>query len=413
MIAAGAVLAEPMLFHAHGVVSRLIDDAVVVFDERSGSLHELNPTAGMVWELLDGNRPQAVRAELSARFDVPEAVLADDVDAVIESFLACGLLSDRHGGEAIVAAPPPTVDATREGRTGCWPERLAELADAVSGTSTLGPYQAGDLRFVVTTDDRDVADELRRILRSLEAPTIEPCEPTVRPFVRYFVVRRPTGWSLLFGSDGQLLPLGRRNDVSLVVSTILWHLNQQIVARCDGSVALHAGAISGATGAAIFPGVSNAGKSTLVAGLVRSGYGYLSDEIAMLDPETFTVAPIPKALAFDPGSFAVFPDAEPTVAPPFAFGLARKWHVDPEVLGHVGEPGTVRIIVAPQYSPSATPALERLTEREALDVLIGSAFRLDASGFAYLATLATTVPAYRLTSGDLDATLALIEPLLP
>ncbi len=66
MIAAGSVLADPLLFHARGVAWRFVDEAVVVFDERTGSLHELNPTAGMVWELLDGNRAHEVRAELSA-----------------------------------------------------------------------------------------------------------------------------------------------------------------------------------------------------------------------------------------------------------------------------------------------------------------------------------------------------------
>ena len=78
---------------------------------------------------------------------------------------------------------------------------------------------------------------------------------------------------------------------------------------------MHAGAIEWRDRVVLLPGVSNAGKSTLVAGLVRAGARYLTDEAACLDHETLVVRPFPKAIALDPGSFPLFEPARPVVDP--------------------------------------------------------------------------------------------------
>lgn len=57
----------------------------------------------------------------------------------------------------------------------------------------------------------------------------------------------------------------------------------------------------------VFPAPSRSGKTTLTVGLVVAGWGYLTDELAILDPSGATVSPFARprwsrpALALIPG----------------------------------------------------------------------------------------------------------------
>ena len=78
---------------------------------------------------------------------------------------------------------------------------------------------------------------------------------------------------------------------------------------------VHAGAVEWDGHAALFPAPMESGKTTLVAGLVRAGARYLSDEAAAIDPETLLVHPFPKSLTIGAGSWEVLADLAPAVDP--------------------------------------------------------------------------------------------------
>ena len=59
--------------------------------------------------------------------------------------------------------------------------------------------------------------------------------------------------------------------------------------------------------AVALPGHMEAGKTTLTAGLVRAGLGYLTDEALAFDRETLLVLPIPEAVVDRPRSLAALP----------------------------------------------------------------------------------------------------------
>lgn len=74
----------------------------VLFDDRHGEVHHLNPSASAVWLMLDGARSIAeIATELSAIFDVPESVMMPDVTAIVSDFRRRGLLNgaDRPASE--------------------------------------------------------------------------------------------------------------------------------------------------------------------------------------------------------------------------------------------------------------------------------------------------------------------------
>jgi hypothetical protein len=70
-------------------------------------------------------------------------------------------------------------------------------------------------------------------------------------------------------------------------------------------VALHAGVVRSGRWATAILAPSGGGKSTLVAALCLSGFEYLSDEIALVDPATMRVGPYEKSIGLKPGGWNV------------------------------------------------------------------------------------------------------------
>ncbi|KAB7743346.1 PqqD family peptide modification chaperone [Nostocoides sp. F2B08] len=67
-------------------------DRYLLFDERDGVVHELNPSASAVWDLIDGARAEKdVIESLSAQFGQD---LRADVQVALSDFRTRGLLSD-------------------------------------------------------------------------------------------------------------------------------------------------------------------------------------------------------------------------------------------------------------------------------------------------------------------------------
>jgi hypothetical protein len=187
--------------------------------------------------------------------------------------------------------------------------------------------------------------------------------------------------------------LARSPASSIALRHLLWEANQQAIERTDDLVLVHAAGAVLDGGALIFPGPMGAGKSTLVASLVRAGAGYLTDEVVALDPLTQHVQPYPKYLALDDA--LVTPDS---IRP-----------------GAVAAPAPPRLVVAPRYERGAVATLEPLRRGEALSVVAQHAFHLDRHGAHKLDALAAMVErslCFRLVSGDVDDATALLLGLL-
>ena len=63
---------------------RLVEGEMVVFDRRCGLIHQLNPTAGYIWERCDGTATIAdIAQHLAEAFGVDPQTAAADVVALI------------------------------------------------------------------------------------------------------------------------------------------------------------------------------------------------------------------------------------------------------------------------------------------------------------------------------------------
>ena len=78
------------------VVFRPLERTWVLYDPKSGLLHELNSVAALTWVALDGERsPSNIVSEIEQLMDDtpgPETILADVLD-VLSSFKEKGLLA--------------------------------------------------------------------------------------------------------------------------------------------------------------------------------------------------------------------------------------------------------------------------------------------------------------------------------
>jgi hypothetical protein len=201
-----------------------------------------------------------------------------------------------------------------------------------------------------------------------------------------------------------------------LVGTLVRAVNAEAVERCE-PVALHAGGVEREGLGLVFPGRMEAGKTTLVAGLVRAGMGYLTDEAVAIDPETLLIRPYPKPLSLDPGSWGLFPELEPNA--PLASDAYKRdqWHVPSAAIrpGALGRSCPVGLVVFPRYAPGETTALEPLRRAEALLELAKHTFHFKDHSRVALDLLADVIrPAacYRLTIGDLDGAVALLSSLV-
>jgi hypothetical protein len=156
-------------------------------------------------------------------------------------------------------------------------------------------YEAHGVRFAILTADRQV---LRRLQNAL------PCECTrvkvgspaglvsfsVRP------ERHTTGWVLRRNRNVVL----RTDMFTELLHTLRGNLVEHVGRNSTGRTFVHAGAVAWRGRAIVLPGNSFAGKSTLVAHLLKLGATYYSDEVALLDANGLLHA-YPRPLQLRPG----------------------------------------------------------------------------------------------------------------
>ena len=239
---------------------------------------------------------------------------------------------------------------------------------------TVGPFAALGYRVELNVEDPALAAELARVLDSLASPATLPATPY------------------------EVTPSER------VLSEVMWHLNAEAVASSPGHLLLHAGAVAVADRAVLLPASMECGKTTLVAGLVRRGLDYLTDETVAIDPVDITVLAYPKPLSIDQGSWEVLADLRPRHDPWHTF----QWQVRPDDI----RPGCVArrpcrpaLMIAPRYVAGAATRLTPMVRSEAVVYLAENSFNFRSDGARWLPVAGAVIAqcdCYRLIVGDLD-----------
>jgi hypothetical protein len=137
-------------------------------------------------------------------------------------------------------------------------------------------------RVGIRTNEPAVLDRVQELL----PPGSEPC---FSPLVDHLFSLRVGGaghgvrikkYHLLYGG---FTLLARSMDLAEVLQALEKQMCLYVAEYASNRIFVHAGVVGWRGRAIMLPGASRAGKSTLVAALLRAGAGYWSDEYAVLD----------------------------------------------------------------------------------------------------------------------------------
>ncbi len=236
-------------------------------------------------------------------------------------------------------------------------------------------------------------------------------------------VERPRSWrrwfdpQVVFRFDGALPfnPLPGHQGLPLLE----WGLNWCVYSHCHQYLTLHSAVVESGGRALILPAPSGSGKSTLCAALAFRGWRLLSDELAVIDPATGRVVPLPRPISLKNKSIEVIgafaPEAvfSPTV-PDTVKGSVGHVRPPQDAVQRGGESALPRWIVLPRYVAGAPTTLQPLPRARAFMTLVEHAFNYNVhgrDGFLALARLVDGCACYSLSYGDLDDAVAVLRRL--
>jgi len=206
------------------------------------------------------------------------------------------------------------------------------------------------------------------------------------------------------------VPLG------LAVAHLVWAVNRGVVEETSNRLLLHAAAAERDGEVVVLAGPRGAGKSTLVAALVRAGFRYVTDETVAVEPSTLTIEPYPKPVALDHGSEALLPDLHPEFES--APGTTAQRLVSPRGIRSdavASSGGVPSIVILPSHRPTHATAAHPITRAEAAVALATHSFNFSSFGPGALGVVAAVVRrsrCYRLDVGTLDSACRLVTDLL-
>jgi hypothetical protein len=192
-------------------------------------------------------------------------------------------------------------------------------------------------------------------------------------------------------------------DAGYVLDQLFWHVNSEAVRHTGDFLLIHAGALATPTGEGVLlPAPSGHGKTTLVAGLVQAGFGYLSDEAGAVDPVTRKLYPYPKALSLSRDVLEThFPDLADR-----ADGPTRKRYLPPDWLrpAAVAEPCLVRFVIVHRFQSGASTTITPISRGNAALELGRNAMNLGVyreRALPLLSDLVLGAACYQMVHGSL------------
>ena len=274
--------------------------------------------------------------------------------------------------------------------------------------SRIGPFLADRRAFVIESTDTDLLDTVGDCLRDLRHPDrdFDP-EPTVLLIERNGPAWLTHPWALY--RDGE--PCETTVTGDYIVPYVLWEVTRLLLEGATApTIPIHAAALVRNGKAVVLCGPSHAGKSTLAAWLTHRGWGFLTDEVGLLDisePTTTIVRPFWRPIGVRRGG--------PIDAVVHVPGDEAEVLVPATRLGSLGEPAPLVALVCPRYSAGAEGELTQLSPAEALTTVaaqLPSLARDGAAVFNALADIVSRVPSYALSVDDLDTAETTLAALL-
>lgn len=198
-----------------------------------------------------------------------------------------------------------------------------------------------------------------------------------------------------------------------------WGLNWCIATHVYQYLLLHAAVVEKNNKALILPGQPGAGKSTLCAALVNSGWRLLSDEMAVIDPDTLELIPVVRPVSLKNESIDIIADLFPSVEIGQRFFDTAKGtvaHMKPpsESIRDNRLRSRINWIVFPQFYPERGKELRRKAKGETVLELAKNSFNyavLGGKAFDMLCDMVEFSQCFTFEYGRLEEALMVFDSL--
>ncbi|WP_439115357.1 HprK-related kinase A [Hydrogenophaga sp.] len=198
-----------------------------------------------------------------------------------------------------------------------------------------------------------------------------------------------------------------------------WGMNWCVTSHCHNLLTIHSAVLEKGGHALMLPAPPGSGKSTLCAALMLQGWRLLSDEMALLDPQTGQLVPAPRPVSLKNQSIDVIRQRAPSavmgpVARDTMKGTVAHLQVTASSLARADVPALPAWVVFPKYQKAAPLRLEPRPKAGALVELASNSFNHHVhgrDGFEALANLVDRCACFDLSYGDLDEALAWFDAL--
>ena len=198
-----------------------------------------------------------------------------------------------------------------------------------------------------------------------------------------------------------------------------WGFNWCVGRTSHQWLVVHAAVVERNGRAIVMPAIPGSGKSTLCAALAVAGWRLLSDEFALIDPQTTEMVALPRPIALKGPSIEIIRAR----APQARFG-ALLTDFDDRTARHLAPPADavarqdVRVrpgwVVVPKWSAGVPLTLEPVYKARMLAHLADSSFNytlVGTAGFERLADVVDQSECFKLTYSNLDEAIARLDAL--
>lgn len=387
-----------------------LDGEVVAFSEQTQSLVGLNASAAHIAQLVKAGTPPSNIARELARNGTTSAEEA-------EHWIAATLDSLRsHGMAADGPLPAPSVSAEI-------PLQLEQQARRVARMPPYSPVEA-------------VAERRYRLLDSIallrfsmvgQAEAVDAAlghlavdgsaEPTLVIEVHAAILgSRGSVRSSIYCDKSPVEFTTGLHRLAPAIKSLVW---KEAIARYNFMFYIHAGVVGTGSRCILLPATAGSGKSSLTAALVHRGYRYLSDEVALIEPTTFRVPPVPLAVCVKSTGWDVMRRYFPHIGE-----LMGHQRMDGKIVRYIPPaPASlqktaahVSHIIFPRYEANAATEIRAIARSTALRRMMSECWacgHLDGTNVKELLRWIAQIDCYELPFASLEGAADLVEQVAP